>query len=149
MIYYIILFVILVTILVVKLIEFVHLPHEKFRKYIKMVAFILILLVILFSVRFFPAVITAIPGVLLIFYRWQFIISLISKFLIFKQSKRGNFKKTMTRKEALEILGLKDEATKREILDSYNNLIKKNHPDLGGSDWITKRLNQARETLLG
>lgn len=114
-----------------------------------MVAFILILLVILFSVRFFPAVITAIPGVLLIFYRWQFIISLISKFLIFKQSKRGNFKKTMTRKEALEILGLKDEATKREILDSYNNLIKKNHPDLGGSDWITKRLNQARETLLG
>ena len=141
--------ILLVTILVVKLIEFVHLPHEKFRKYIKMVAFILILLVILFSVRFFPAVITAIPGVLLIFYRWKFVISLISKFLNFKQSKRGNFKKTMTRKEALEILGLKDEATKREILDSYNNLIKKNHPDLGGSDWITKRLNQARDTLLG
>ena len=28
-------------------------------------------------------------------------------------------------------------------------LIKKNHPDLGGSDWIMKRLNQARDTLLG
>ena len=28
-------------------------------------------------------------------------------------------------------------------------LIKKNHPDVGGSDWITKRLNQARDILLG
>ncbi len=55
----------------------------------------------------------------------------------------------MSRKEALEILGLKNNASKEEILESYQNLIKKNHPDLGGSDWITKRINQARDTLLG
>ena len=149
MIYYIILLVILVTILLVKLIEFVHLPHEKFRKYVKTAVLVLLLLIILFFVRFFPTVIAAIPGVLLIFYRWKFLISLISKFFSFKQSKYTNFKKTMTRNEALEILGLKGNATKKEILDSYNNLIKKNHPDLGGSDWITKRLNQARDSFLG
>ena len=55
----------------------------------------------------------------------------------------------MSKKEALEILGLNDSASRKEILESYNKLIKKNHPDLGGSDWIMKRLNQARDTLLG
>ena len=55
----------------------------------------------------------------------------------------------MSRKEALKILGLPDNATKKEILDSYHSLIKKNHPDLGGSDWITSQLNKAKETLLG
>ena len=55
----------------------------------------------------------------------------------------------MTRKEALDILGLKENATKKEILDNYQKLMKKNHPDLGGSDWITKKLNEAREILLG
>ena len=55
----------------------------------------------------------------------------------------------MSRKEALKILGLTDDATKKEILDSYHSLIKKNHPDLGGSDWITSQLNKAKETLLG
>ena len=39
-------------------------------------------------------------------------------------------------------------ASKKEILDSYQSLMKKNHPDLGGSDWITKKLNQARDILL-
>ena len=55
----------------------------------------------------------------------------------------------MTRKQALEILGLDEGATKQEIINSHQNLIKKNHPDLGGSDWITKKLNQARDILLG
>ena len=27
--------------------------------------------------------------------------------------------------------------------------MKKNHPDHGGSDWISARLNKAKETLLG
>ena len=44
----------------------------------------------------------------------------------------------MTKKEAYQILGLEEGASKKEILDSYQSLMKKNHPDLGGSDWITK-----------
>ncbi len=44
---------------------------------------------------------------------------------------------------------LKEDATKKEILDNYQKLMKKNHPDLGGSGWITKKLNEAKEILLG
>ena len=55
----------------------------------------------------------------------------------------------MSKKEAYDILGLKEGASRNEIINSYQILIKKNHPDVGGSDWITKRLNQARDILLG
>ena len=149
MIFYIILAIIIITIVLVKIVELIHLPHEKFRKYIRYFFLIIIFLLILSLVRFFPADLGAIPGVLLVFYRWQFLISLLSK-LFFKKNKNFFSKeKTMTEKEALEILGLQQGASKKEIIESYNKLIKKNHPDLGGSDWITKRLNQARDTLLG
>ena len=57
--------------------------------------------------------------------------------------------KRMDKAEAFEILGLDRKATKEEIVERYNKLIKKNHPDLGGSEWITKRINKARDILLG
>ena len=49
---------------------------------------------------------------------------------------------------ALEILGLTETASKDDIIKKYQDLMKKNHPDKGGSEWITKKLNQARETFL-
>ncbi len=149
MIFYIILAIIIITIVLVKIVELIHLPHEKFRKYIRYFFLIIIFLLILSLVRFFPAVLSAIPGVLLVFYRWQFLISLLSKLFLKKNKNYFSNEKVMTKKEALEILGLQQGASKKEIIESYNKLIKKNHPDLGGSDWITKRLNQARDTLLG
>ena len=54
----------------------------------------------------------------------------------------------MTKKEALEILGLNEGAAKEDIIKNHQKLIKKNHPDIGGSDWITKKLNKARDILL-
>ena len=55
----------------------------------------------------------------------------------------------MSKKEALEILGLREGASREQIISSHQKLVKKNHPDLGGSDWVTKKLNQARDILLG
>ena len=66
-----------------------------------------------------------------------------------KNFKHRNFSKNIDKKEALEILGLNKNASKNEILKRYQDLMKINHPDKGGSEWITKKLNQARETLLG
>jgi len=149
MIYYIILGVIITTILLVKLTEFIHLPHEKFRKYVKFSLILFVLLIISFLFRFFPAVVAAIPGVFLVCYRWRFLISILSKLFYRKKSSNFSSKNAMSRKNALDILGLKDGVSREEILETYQSLIKKNHPDLGGSDWITKQINQARDTLLG
>ena len=98
--------------------------------------------------RFFPAVISAIPAIVLILYRWSGLINFLANiFLKHKSVKKKN--ENLTRKDALEILGLQEDATKEQIMDSYQKLMKKNHPDLGGSDWITKKLNEARDILLG
>ncbi|PJB71991.1 MAG: molecular chaperone DnaJ [Alphaproteobacteria bacterium CG_4_9_14_3_um_filter_47_13] len=55
---------------------------------------------------------------------------------------------TMTREEALEVLGLKENASKEDIKKAYKDLIKKNHPDQEGTQWLAARINQARDILL-
>ncbi len=54
----------------------------------------------------------------------------------------------MTRREALEILGLQEGATREEIKESYKKLMKKAHPDKQGSEWLAAKVNEARDILL-
>lgn len=54
----------------------------------------------------------------------------------------------MSRTEALEVLGLQEDATKQDINDAYRRLMAQVHPDKGGSDWMAAKLNTARRTLL-
>lgn len=54
----------------------------------------------------------------------------------------------MTRDEALDILGLKEGASPKDIKDAYKKLMNKVHPDHEGSEWMAAKLNQARDLLL-
>ena len=54
----------------------------------------------------------------------------------------------MTRKEALEILGLEDGATPVQIRAAHKRIIKKVHPDHEGSDWLAARVHEAKSVLL-
>lgn len=53
----------------------------------------------------------------------------------------------MSRRRALSILGLAEGATPAEITAAHKRLIKKLHPDTGGSGGIAQLLNEAREVL--
>ena len=55
---------------------------------------------------------------------------------------------SMTRSEALEILGLEPDATKQQIVEAHRKLMSRVHPDKGGSDYLAKSINQARKVLL-
>jgi curved DNA-binding protein CbpA len=54
----------------------------------------------------------------------------------------------MSAAQALEILGIKAGATEQEIRTAYSRLMKRVHPDVGGSHFFAKQLNTARDVLL-
>jgi small basic protein len=55
---------------------------------------------------------------------------------------------SMSRIEALKVLGLQEGASEDDIRTAHRNLISQNHPDKGGSDYLASKINEARDTLL-
>lgn len=54
----------------------------------------------------------------------------------------------MSVNEAYDVLGLSTGASDSEIKSAHRRLMKKFHPDRGGSDYFAARLNRAKEILL-
>ena len=54
----------------------------------------------------------------------------------------------MSRREALEVLGLAEGASAAEIIRAHRTLMKKFHPDHGGSTTLAARVNQAKDVLM-
>ncbi|MDZ7710833.1 MAG: DnaJ domain-containing protein [Roseovarius sp.] len=55
----------------------------------------------------------------------------------------------MSREDAYRVLGLEPGSTKDEIREAYHRLIKRLHPDSGGSAVLTAQITAARDRLLG
>jgi hypothetical protein len=54
----------------------------------------------------------------------------------------------MTREEAYRVLGLAPGASREAVVAEYRRLMKRVHPDQGGTDYLAAQLNAAKDTLL-
>ena len=54
----------------------------------------------------------------------------------------------MSASEARSILGVEEAATRAQIQAAYTRLMKRAHPDHGGSAGLASQLNAARDRLL-
>lgn len=53
----------------------------------------------------------------------------------------------MTRQEALQVFGLDERATPDDVQREYRRLMRKVHPDLGGSSYLAAKINEAKDVL--
>ncbi len=50
--------------------------------------------------------------------------------------------------KALKMYGFEQVPSEEEIIQRHRELIQKNHPDRGGSDYLAAQINEAKDTLL-
>ena len=65
-----------------------------------------------------------------------------------QNNRQAQSQAAMSQKQACDILGIKPDASKEEIIKAHKRMMQKVHPDRGGSDYLAAQINQAKDTLL-
>lgn len=60
----------------------------------------------------------------------------------------GGFEEKMTRREAALILGVRESSSIERVKEAHRRILLLNHPDRGGSAFLSAKINEAKDLLL-
>eukprot|EP00656_Telonema_subtile_P007481 TRINITY_DN1350_c0_g1_i4.p1 TRINITY_DN1350_c0_g1~~TRINITY_DN1350_c0_g1_i4.p1 ORF type:complete len:133 (-),score=25.37 TRINITY_DN1350_c0_g1_i4:146-544(-) len=61
---------------------------------------------------------------------------------------KNGFADPMTRREAFQVLGLREGSNRNKVRAQHKKLMVLNHPDAGGSPFIASKVNEAKDYIL-
>jgi hypothetical protein len=115
---------------------------------------IIAILLIRFGMPYIAALLGGAMALIATFSRLIQILSTVDSLKgLFKKPQSDATQKTsttakMTKEQAFKILEISENASKEEIEEAYKRLMKKNHPDVGGTEYFASQLNEAKDLLL-
>lgn len=65
-----------------------------------------------------------------------------------KRFYEGGFEEKMTKREAALILGIRESAPPEKVKAAHRRILLLNHPDRGGSPYLSLKINEAKDLLL-
>tara|TARA_Y100001954_G_scaffold126662_1_gene135799 strand:+ start:19 stop:495 length:477 start_codon:yes stop_codon:yes gene_type:complete len=65
-----------------------------------------------------------------------------------QKSNQNDYNQKMSLNESYKLLGIDENASKEVIIKSHKELIRKLHPDKGGTSYLSARVNEARDIIL-
>lgn len=129
--------------------------YQPFKLNNKIFITILLLSLCIILFRFGQVILSAIVALspilirmLQLIFRNLGILNIVKYFSILKGNRTKDHKNKMSKSQAYEILGLDKTASHKEIKAKYRKLIKNNHPDIGGSKYLSSLINNAKDKLL-
>ena len=141
--------------ILILLIYIVYLAIKE-NKLIKNLTWIIIIIAfLLLTLRFFHPILAFLTSTsIILLASFNKIMNLLFHFEAFKKiykkntTNKQNCEENLSINEAAKILGITINASEAEINAAFRKLIKKHHPDHGGSADFANKLTQARELLL-
>ena len=83
------------------------------------------------------------------FLRKKFIFDIILNFFRKKNlNDSKKFQETLSLSESYDLWGVDEKTSTEDIIKSHKELIRKLHPDKGGSSYLSAKINQARDNIL-
>ncbi|MBC37193.1 MAG: hypothetical protein CMM97_05105 [Rickettsiales bacterium] len=126
---------------------------KKILKFLKIIGIILLTILVFYlaGTGKFLAALGGITGIISLLVKWGILWKQLNALFNFKKSSEHGKEKLaeMSRREALEVLGLQESCSKDDVRFAHKKLIKGIHPDQGGSDWLAAKINHAKDILLG